>query len=160
MFSTGYALLGGLVGGLAFLMIVAGGYASGMTRMNFLQILGTMVSPRISRRNAYALGFAMHMMASAVFGLLHGAIVESIGVETVAAGAGWGVALGVVHGAMILLTLPMMLTLMHPLVRKGEFERPGIALTGFGAMTPIGSLMAHVAFGLTVGSIYAAGVLV
>lgn len=157
MFSPGYALLGGIVGGLAFLMVVVGGYASGMTRMNFLQILGTMASPRISRRNAYALGFVMHTMLAAGFGLAHGAIIEAIGVTTVAAGAGWGVALGAIHGAVILVALPMILTLMHPLVRKGEIERPGLALTGFGPMTPMGSLMAHVAFGVVVGSIYAAG---
>lgn len=159
MFSPGYAVLGGIAGGLAFLMVVVGGYASGMTRMNFLQILGTMFSPRISRRNAHALGFMMHTILAAGFGLLHGAIIEGVGVSTVAAGAGWGLALGAIHGAVILVAMPMILTLMHPLVRKGEIERPGIALTGFGSMTPIGSLMAHVAFGLVVGSIYAAGVL-
>jgi hypothetical protein len=48
---------------------------------------------------------------------------------------------------------------MHPLVRRGEIERPGIALTGFGAMTPIGSLAAHVAFGVVTGALYATFVL-
>jgi hypothetical protein len=158
MYSPGYAVLGGIVGGLAFLMVVVGGYAMGMTRMNFLQILGTMMAPRISRRGAYALGFMIHMMIAAGFGLLHGAIIDAIGVSTVAAGAGWGLALGAIHGAVILVAMPMLLTMMHPLVRKGEIERPGVALTGFGPMTPIGSLMAHVAFGVVVASIYAAGV--
>lgn len=59
----------------------------------------------------------------------------------------------------ILVIMPMMLTTMHPLVRKGELERPGVALTGFGAMTPVGSLMAHAAFGVVTGAIYAAAVL-
>jgi len=32
-------------------------------------------------------------------------------------------------------------------------------LTGFGALTPIGSLMAHLAFGVVTGALYAAIVL-
>jgi hypothetical protein len=51
------------------------------------------------------------------------------------------------------------LTLMHPLVRKGAMEAPGVALTGFGRQTPIGSLMAHMVFGLVTGAIYAAAIL-
>lgn len=157
MYSASYAVLGGLIGGVVFLMVVTMGYASGMTRMNFLQILGTMASPRISRRAAYAVGFMIHMMMSVGFGLLHGAIVEGIGVTTTGAGAGWGVLLGAAHGVVILMALPMVLSAMHPLVRTGVIESPGVALTGFGRGTPLGSLMAHVAFGLTVGAIYAAG---
>ncbi len=38
-------------------------------------------------------------------------------------------------------------------------ERPGVALTGFGAMTPIDSLMAHLAFGVVTGALYATIVL-
>jgi len=53
----------------------------------------------------------------------------------------------------------MMLEMAHQLVRVGEVERPGALMTGFGSMTPMGSLAAHVVFGLVTGSIYAAIVL-
>jgi len=65
-------------------------------------------------------------------------------------------AIGVL-GALIV--MPMMLTMAHPLVRRGELERPGLAMMGYGSMTPAGSLMAHVVFGLITGSIYAGAVL-
>jgi hypothetical protein len=55
--------------------------------------------------------------------------------------------------------LPMVLTLMHPLVRKHAMEQPGVAMTGFGKGTPIGSLMAHLVFGVVTGAIYAAALI-
>lgn len=105
-FSAGAAIGAGLVGGLVFLMVVYMGLGTGMTRMNFLPMLGSMMAPKAPRSTTYAIGFAIHMMASAVFGLINAGL-----------------------------------------------------LTGFGAMTPMGPLLAHVAFGLVTGSIYAAVVL-
>jgi hypothetical protein len=55
--------------------------------------------------------------------------------------------------------MPVMLAMTHPLVRSGDIEEPRAFMTGFGSMTPIGSLAAHIAFGLVTGSIYAAAVL-
>lgn len=159
MDSVGYAVLGGLAGGLVFLMIVMGGNAVGMTRMNFLKILGSMMAPKSSGKSASTIGFAIHMTLSAGFGVAHGFILQKIGVTTVAAGAGWGAVLGAAHGMMILAVMPVMLSKMHPLIQQGAIEQPGVALTGFGSMTPVGSLMAHVGFGVTVGAIYVAGLL-
>jgi hypothetical protein len=48
-YSPGWAILAGLVAGLAFLAVVYGGLGMGMTRMNFLRILGTMKAPSGSR---------------------------------------------------------------------------------------------------------------
>jgi len=107
----------------------------------------------------YATGLAAHLMASAGFGLAHAGLLHAIGVTSVGQAAAWDVALGMAHGVVILAMLPAVLTAMHPLVRKHAMDRPGVALTGFGNGTPIGSLMAHVAFGLVVGAVYAAAVL-
>ncbi len=158
-YSAGWAVAGGLAGGIAFLLVVHMGLAVGMTRMNFLHILGTMMTPGVSTTAAYAIGFMMHMMASAVFGLAHAAILSGIDPPSVGAAAGWGLLIGAAHGAVILMVLPMMLSMMHPLVKDGRIPRPGSLMTGFGAMTPAGSLMAHVVFGVAAGAIYAAGTL-
>jgi hypothetical protein len=158
-FSAGAAIVAGLVGGLAFLAVVTMGLAIGMTRMNFLHILGSMLAPKASRSTAYAVGLVVHAMASAVFGLLHAGVLHAIGVSSVGQAAGWDLLIGAVHGLMVLVALPMALEMMHPLVRRGEIERPRVALTGFGPMTPIGSLAAHVAFGVVTGALYAAIVL-
>ncbi|MGE3449239.1 MAG: hypothetical protein AB7H92_16860 [Microbacteriaceae bacterium] len=158
-FDVGWALAAGVLGGLAFLVVVTMGFAIGMTRMNFLQVLGTMLAPKASRPTVYATGLAAHLMASAGFGLVHAGLLHAIGITSVGEAAGWDLVLGMAHGVVILAMLPAMLTAMHPLVRNGAMDRPGVALTGFGTGTPVGSLMAHVAFGLVVGAVYAAAIL-
>lgn len=158
-FDAGAALGAGLLGGVAFLMVVIMGRAIGMTRMNFLEVLGTMMTPNAPKATVYGVGLMAHLMASAGFGLAHAGILHAIGVTTVGQAAGWDLVIGAAHGAVVIMVLPMMLNAMHPLVRKQAMEAPGVALTGFGAGTPIGSLMAHVAFGLVAGSVYAAAVL-
>lgn len=158
-FSVGWALAAGVLGGVAFLVVVTMGLAVGMTRMNFLEVMGTMLVPKASKATVYVTGLAVHLMASAGFGLAHAGLLHAIGVTSVSEAAGWDLAIGVGHGVAILVMLPVMLTAMHPLVRTGAIERPGVALTGFGAGTPIGSLMAHVVFGVLVGAVYAAAIL-
>lgn len=158
-FTAGWALAGGLAGGVAFLMVVYMGLAVGMTRMNFLEVLGTMFAPGGSKTAVYTIGLAVHLMMSAAFGLAHAGLLHAIGATTVGQAAGWDLLIGAGHGLVILAVLPMALTAMHPLVRKHAMDPPGVALTGFGNGTPIGSLVAHVAFGLVTGAIYAAAIL-
>ena len=153
------AIAAGVIGGLVFLVIVYMGLGLGMTRMNFLTMLGTMFAPEASSGVVYALGFAVHMMMSAVFGLVDAGILTAIGATSVGQAAGWGLALGAAHGAVVLAAMPMILVAMHPLVRRGELAAPGVALTGYGSGTPVGSFMAHVAFGLVAAVVYAAVVL-
>lgn len=158
-YSAGWAAVAGLVGGVAFLMVVYMGLAVGMTRMNFLKILGSMMAPDASAGVVYGIGLMVHLMLAAGFGLAHAGILHAIGVTSVGEAAGWDLVIGAVHGAVILVALPMMLSLMHPLVRRGQLEAPGVAMTGYGSMTPVGSLMAHVVFGVVTGAIYAAALL-
>jgi len=158
-FTGGWGLAGGLAGGVAFLMVVYAGLAMGMTRMNFLHVLGTMFAPGGSTTTVYGLGLMIHLMMSAGFGVAHAGILHAIGVTSVGQAAGWDLLIGAGHGLVILAMLPMALSLMHPLVRKHAMDQPGIALMGFGTGTPLGSLMAHVLFGVTTGAIYAAAIL-
>ncbi len=158
-FQAGAAILAGLIGGIAFLVVVYMGLGIGMTRMDLLRMLGTMMAPKSSSAGAYVLGFVIHMMLSAAFGLAHAGILTALDVATVGSAAAWDLLIGAVHGAAVLIALPIMLDMAHPLVRRGELERPGVALMGFGTMTPVGSLMAHVVFGLVTGAIYAGIVL-
>lgn len=155
MDSPGVAILGGLAGSVVFLMVVYMGLASGMTRMDFLYTLGSMVSPRSAKAPAQAVGFVVHMMMGALFGLAHVAVLEAVGVAGTSSAIGWRLGLGAIHGMAILALMPSLLTAMHPLVREARLGPPGVALTGFGSLTPVGSLMAHVAFGAVVAAAYA-----
>ena len=156
---AGAAILAGLIGGLAFLAVVYMGLGTGMTRMNFLPMLGSMMAPKAPKATTYLIGVVIHVMLSAVFGLIHAGILTAIDVTSVGSAAAWDALIGAVHGVGVLILMPMMLVMAHPLVRTGDLERPGALMTGFGSMTPMGSLVAHVAFGLVTGTIYATIVL-
>ncbi len=122
------------------LAVVYMGLGVGMTRMNFLQILGTMMAPRASSATAYAIGFLAHSVLAVGFGIVHVGLLHAIGIDSVREAAGWDAVIGAGHGVAILAVMPMLLSTMHPLVRTGDMDAPGVAMVGFGPTTPVGSL--------------------
>lgn len=155
-FEAGTAILAGLVGAVAMLVVIYGGKAMGMTRMDLLKTLGTMAVPKGASNVVYAVGAMMHLMMGAVFGLVHAGLLHAVDPTSDGAAAGFGALFGGVHGVIVALMLPVMLTMMHPLVRSGDMPAPGVAMTKLGTMTPMGIAMAHIAFGLVTGAIYVA----
>lgn len=150
------AIWAGLVGAIVMLVVITMGLASGMTSMNLLRTLGTMVAPKASKQAVYGIGLAMHLMMGAVFGLVHAGLLHAVDPSSDSAAAGYGLLFGGIHGVVVAFMLPIMLTAMHPLVRNGEMSAPGMAMTGLGKMTPMGIIMAHIAFGVVAGAIYVA----
>jgi hypothetical protein len=55
-FDAGIAVWAGIVGAAAILVVIYGGMAIGMTRMDLLRTLGTMVAPHASTSTIYAVG--------------------------------------------------------------------------------------------------------
>lgn len=155
-FSAGAAILGGLVGAVAMLMVIYMGKASGMTSMDLLKTLGTMVAPKSTGNTTYGIGMMMHLMMGAVFGIVHAGLLHAFAPDTSGAAFGLSVLFGVVHGMLITAMMPLMLTAMHPLVKSGEMPAPGVAMTGMGKMTPMGMIMAHAVFAIVAGLIYVA----
>lgn len=157
-YEPGTAILAGLVGAVAMLVVIYGGKAMGMTRMDLLKTLGTMVAPKAATNVVYAIGAMMHLMMGAVFGLVHAGLLHAVDPSSDGAAAGFGALFGGVHGMIVAFMLPVMLTMMHPLVRSGHMPAPGVAMTKLGTMTPMGIVMAHIVFGLVTGAIYVAAV--
>ena len=156
-FEAGPAIGAGLVGAVAMLAVIYMGLASGMTSMNLLKTLGTMVSPKGPDNVVYGIGLMMHLMMGAVFGLVHSGLLHAVDPSSAGAAAGFGALFGGIHGmAVAAVMMPVMLTKMHPLVKSGDMPAPGVAMTGMGTMTPMGITMAHVVFGLVTGAIYVA----
>ena len=155
-YSAGSAILAGIVGGLAMLVVIYGGRAMGMTSMDLLKTLGTMVAPKAEANVAYGIGLMMHLMMSAGFGLVHAGLLHAFDPSTNGGATALGLLIGVVHGAVVTMAMPMMLTMGHPLVKTGDMPAPGPLMTGFGKMTPMGMLMAHAVFGVVTGAIYVA----
>lgn len=157
-FELGAAIGAGLAGAVAMLAVIYAGRAMGMTSMDLLRMLGTMVAPNASNTTVYGIGLMMHLMMGAAFGLVHAGLLHAVAPTSDGAVAGYGALFGLGHGAMVVAMMPIMLTMAHPLVRSGDLPAPGVAMTGMGKMTPMGMLMAHVVFALVTGAIYVGSV--
>lgn len=146
---TGWAILAGLVGGLSFLVVIWDGILGGLFGIRFLQTLGELVVPRAARQAAYTTGALTHMAFSVAFALAYAWVLDMTGVSSLSAGASLGVAIGSVHGAA---SIPLVAGVRG--WARGH-DGSGIIRFGFpGRSTMIMWLIAHLVFGLTVGSIY------
>ena len=154
-FSLGNAIIAGLIGGVAMLPVIYSGRAIGMTRMDLLKTLGTMLMPRAEANRAYVVGLMVHLMMSAGFGVVHAGLLHAFDPSSTGAATGLGVLFGALHGLLVTMVMPMMLKMRHPLVKSGEMNDPGPFMTGMGKMTPMGMVMGHVAFAVVAGAVYA-----
>lgn len=143
------AIVWGIVATIVFTMVSLMGKAMGMTSMDLLDLLGSSVA-RPHTRAAKALGGLIHHMNGAVLAVAwaYGAVLIGTSANWVS-GAAWGAILWV-------LALLMMSTMgsVHPAIRRGEQDDPGPAATNFGTMTPVGSLMGHLVYGIVLGLTY------
>jgi len=148
------AVEAGVAGSLAMLIVIYMGRAIRMTRMDLLLILGTMFVPRSTKPRIYLTGLLVHLMMGAAFGLAHAGLLVWLDPTTKGGANGLGLLLGLGHGMIVGLIMPLLLTMAHPLVRNKEMPQPGVALSGFGSLTYIGVVMAHGVFGLVLSASY------
>jgi fatty acid desaturase len=145
------AIVWGVMATIAFTAVGMIGKAMGMTRMDLLDLLGSMMAEPGTGASR-ATGAVIHHMNGALL-----AVAWAYGTALIGVPANWltGLAWGVILWALALL---MMTTLgaVHPAIRRGEQDDPGPAATNFGRMTPVGSLIGHLVYGLALGFAYAA----
>ncbi len=172
--NAGAAVVGGLIGGAAMVAVLYPmiWMLPRQMKMDFLKIVGTMVVP--AGATAYVAGLMIHAMMSAAFGLVHGGILASVGVDSAGAGAATGALVGLVHGAIVGMMLGVM-PLMHPRMRPERpklvpaiaglrsphsseelLDPPGFFGLNYPLPTVMGFFMLHVMFGLIVGLTYGA----
>lgn len=143
------AAVWGVVATGVFTLFSLMGAAMGMTRMDLLDLLGSvLVRPGTSASRA--LGAVIHHLNGALL-----AIAWAYGVALVDLPANW--ATGLAWGAVLTVLALWMLSAIgsvHPAIRRGEQADPGPAATSLGALTPLGSLMGHLVYGLVLGLTY------
>lgn len=145
------AIVWGVVATAAFTLVSIMGKAMGMTRMDLLDLLGSMVASPGSG-TARGIGLVVHHANGVVL-----AVAWAYGTALFGWPASW--LTGLIWGAVLtVLALLMMSTIgvAHPAMRRGEQDDPGVAATNFGAMTPVGSLVGHLVYGVVLGLTYAA----
>ena len=121
--------------------------------MNILYMLGTMPGAMMSRNKmmAYGVGIMMHGMMGIVLGLAHAGVIN--GLDLTSALVAWGVLFGFVHWIMVGMGMGMIGT-MHPLMRAGQMQAPGLFVINLPKPTVMGFLMVHLVYGLVVGALY------
>ena len=143
------AIVWGVVATIAFSIFGVMGTATGMTRMDIFDLLGSWIAPPRTSASRL-LGVVMHHSNGALL-----AIAWAYGAALVNVSATWWS--GLLWGVLLtLLTYLMMSTIgaVHPAIRRGELEEPGPLMLNLGRMTPLGSLMGHLVYGLVLGATY------
>jgi hypothetical protein len=133
---------------------MVGAQLAGLSRMDIPLMLGTIVveSPDLAR----VVGFFIHLLNGQVFALVYVAAFALIGRAT------WwmGGLFGLVHGLAALTVIIPLLPGVHPRMastRSGPavrsvLEPPGLLALNYGRQTPAFTLLAHVAYGVLLGT--------
>lgn len=143
----------GLVGGAVMAALLQMGIMMmpDKMRMNLLLMLGTMMG--MSGAMAYVAGLMMHLVASAIFGIIHASIFAGADIDSgeILWGALFGLGHAVITGIM-LMAMPM----VHPEIKAGRMDAPGPLAMSLGAPTAMGFVVLHIIFGALVAVLYAA----
>jgi hypothetical protein len=149
-------LIWGFAGTVILTTVLAGSQGLGLTRMNIPYLLGTIFTSNRDRAKVY--GVLLHVLNGWAFSLVYVAAFHAAGLFT------WwfGAAVGMVHGAFVLVVVLPVLPGMHPRMASEirgptvvrQLEPPGFLGTNYGIQTPISALVAHLIFGAVLGHFY------
>jgi hypothetical protein len=147
---------GALLGTAVMTSVMEAAQARGMTRMSLPYLLGTMVGR--GRATVRISGIALHFVNGIVFASGYALVF------TRARRADWriGAALGVLHGAVVLVAGLPVIQEIHPRMADEDegpdptpmLQPPGFMALNYGVRTPAVTLAAHAVYGAIVGSFY------
>lgn len=149
-------LLWGLLATGLLTTLMRAAQALGYTRMDVPFMLGTMFTS--NRDSAKVIGSVIHFINGWLFSMLYVAFFKGFGFVS------WwlGAMMGISHGAFVLIVVLPLLPGGHPRMAS-EFwgptptrllEPPGFLALNYGYQTPTVTMLAHLAFGLVLGSFY------
>jgi hypothetical protein len=126
------------------------------TRLNIPLTLGTIVTADRDKAKWY--GILIHIINGYLFSLIYVAAFH------VWDGAGWqrGAVIGLVHSVFVLAVAMPSLPAIHPRMASEHYmahdfkqlEPPGFFALNYGASTPISIVLAHIMFGMILGTFY------
>ena len=148
------ALFWGFAATVVLTTILAGAQGAGLTRMSMPYLLGTLVTP--NRDKATLFGVGVHMVNGLVFSLLYMAAFRAWGGATPLRGA----IVGFVHAAFVLVVMMPAMPALHPRIAsetygptaQRQIEPPGFMGLHYGVQTPVVAVIAHVLYGIILGT--------
>lgn len=149
-------LVWGFAGTVTLTTLMAASQGLGLTRMNIPYLLGTMVTA--DRDRAKAFGVLIHLFNGYVFSLVYVLAFHAWGGPT------WwkGAAIGLVHAGFVLTAGMPTMPGVHPRMASETrgptvvrlLEPPGFFGLNYGYRTPVSIVIAHLVFGLILGTFY------
>ncbi|HEX6674808.1 MAG TPA: hypothetical protein VF486_07265 [Actinomycetes bacterium] len=141
------ALWGGIVGAIVMATVYAGFLGLGLTRLDLLRFEGGLLA-RDTSGMVYIYGVVFQVVLGAVLALGYRYAFEQIHSATY---VGWGALIGIAHGVLLALVLPL-LGKVNRNVRAGDEGEPGLAGRRYGSLTPVALLVGCMVFGVWVGA--------
>ncbi|HEX3019976.1 MAG TPA: hypothetical protein VHP36_06725 [Chitinispirillaceae bacterium] len=149
-------LLWGFVATLVLTSLMAFSQQYNFTRMNIPFILGTIFTA--DRDKAKVTGFFVHVVNGWIFSFVHVAIFESLNFKS------WyfGAFTGFLHGVIAMTVIVPILPGIHPRMASEfqtpaeicQLEPPGFLGLHYGLRTPLSAILAHVIYGIILGTFY------
>jgi hypothetical protein len=149
---AGWAFFG-FMATIVLTVIMVGAQLVGLSRLDFTLVLGTVFVEDPDR--ARLAGFFLHLAAGLAFAFLYAAAFALLGTSSLLVGA----VFGLVHGIAALVLIVPLLPTVHPRMasdRTGPdfevgLEPPGHLALNYGRLTPLVTMVAHVAYGAVLG---------
>jgi len=142
----GRALWAGIIGALAVTILTAVARSLGLA-IDFELMLGTLVGVPPGA-GAWLLGFLIHLVHGATFGLVYAWGFEALRRGGWVVGAGFGIVHALVAGSALALILAV-----HPFIPE-PMPAPGPFLSSLGAIGVAVDLGLHMTYGVIVGLVY------
>jgi len=149
-------LVWGFASTVLLTLLLSGSQGLGLTRMSLPYMLGTMVTA--NRDRAKTIGIGIHLVNGWIFSLVYVAAFHVWG------GPAWwkGAAIGLVHAMFVLTAGMAALPGLHPRMASEQrgptiargLEPPGFLALHYGVRTPVSVVIAHVVFGIVLGTFY------
>jgi hypothetical protein len=149
------ALAGGCAGTVVLTTVLRIASEARLTRVDLPFLLGTVVTT--DRQRAKVIGYGAHFGIGLAFSLLYRWLFSALGKRGWRLGALFGTAHGVLSATVLVnVVLPMLHPRMGtPFTAAGSsplIEPPGFLLRNYGRSTALVSLVAHILYGVIVGS--------
>jgi hypothetical protein len=145
------AVLAGVTGALAWEAVVRALILLGFPLGDLVRFLGTMAVPHSPPWVWWPTGLALHATVGAIWAIFYAYFFWSTFEWPPPA---QGIAFSLIPILLAGFVMMPQLGWMHPLVLSGEVPRPGLFGIGFGWGGPASSILGHVVYGLTIGSLY------
>src|SRR4051812_48527419 len=147
----GKAVFAGAMGALAWELVLRVLIWFGLPLFDLVRMLGTMLFGDVSAPEWWTSGIILHAAVGAIWAIFYAYFVWS-NFDWPPALQGLAFSLGPTALAGLIM-IPQM-GLMHPLILRDQMSDPGVFAARLGWGGPVGVILGHLIYGITMGSLY------